>query len=238
MVAVFAIVCVILYVLLALIVVHLSEYILLPLRGSHAQQVWLWPSGGTKLLLYLQGNAEKPGKDGQTVAFFLDQGWDVLAVGYNSTLKATEHYILRAFNETAPDYAVTAIFARSLGTCFAPAVCQKAPRADTIQFVVYATPVTSVARLFNWHTCQAFKPVSSLFAGADRGLSQHVSTHKCFVILAQDDTITPHAEAAAFLKQGVPAQGTVFKLDGVGHNNFESADDYVDILHQITASKN
>lgn len=221
-----------LYVIVAVGLLYFSRSVIFPLGNEQVNEEWFWPAGGRKLLLYLQGNAETPLSQNRTIAFFLEQGWDVVAGGYSDSFEVTERDVLRRYESRAGDYPITAIFARSLGTCFAPMVCRKASAPNKIQFVIYATPVTSVGELANWHSWSLFRPFTAMIPGYDRGMTQHNTTHRYHIIIADNDSLTPKAQIQSFTKDKVDDRH-VHVIPLVGHNELETSAEYLTVLRQI-----
>lgn len=218
------------YLMLAWGMLYFSRSVLFPL--GHVDRKWLWTNNGSRLLLYLQGNAEIPSRRSKTISFFIDQGWDVLSVGYTDNFDVTDDNILRLYNKEASKYSQTAIFARSIGTCFAPQVCKNAAEPDKIQWVIYMTPVTSVSRLANWHLWNFMSPFVSFLHGANRGYSQHNTAHRHHVLLATEDMITPYQETKEFLKD---REVDVYEFPHTGHNDIETSPDYISVLQKCSA---
>ena len=191
-----------------------------PGHQTKAGQVQRWGEEHPRWVLYLQGNAEDVTAQNWMVAWFLRHRWGVVSVGYARSFDRTEKAILTAVRDerTRRNQQPWGVYSHSLGSCFAPTVCQTF--AGEPKFAIYATPLSSVGRVFNHHTRYLLGPVAPYLWGADRGLLRHnVVEPLPLVVLADNDTLTPADVTRAALAEHKVETSGVHVLKGT-HNDF------------------
>jgi len=218
-------------IIVGLCLIHFGHNIIFPLGNQFENEEYFWSAGGHKLLYYLQGNCEIPRRGNPTIQFFIDQGWDVCAGGYSDNTEETERLVLERYERYAQKYATTAVYARSLGTCFAPAVCREFP--SKILFAIYATPVTSIQHLFNWHTSSILWPFVHSQYMWNKGVIHHpAGGPRCHIIEAKDDTLIPSVHLQQFITMYQP-NAKVWSIDNADHNSFVQEPRYLEIMQDI-----
>lgn len=219
------------YVLVSVCMLFFSQSVIMPLGNRHFGTDWDFKAATTtnRMLFYLPGNNEVPSQDSTVIAFFRDHGWDVVCTGYADSFEVNDAALLKRYDRAAAQYSTTAIWARSIGTCFAAQLCAKAAQPDKILFVAYMTPVVDLAGLINWHTMSVFSPFSAYFPGGQRGLAHHRTAHRRYVIVAAEDAVTPRH----FVDAVDAANCRVETVANAGHNDIEQSAAFADVLKRI-----
>ena len=217
----------------------LVSRIALPLGRTHDGVVCFREAAGAakdgaprrrRLLVFLQGNMMDPWDD---YTEFTRRGWSVLAVGYTDTLTGSARNVLRAVNAhtSEHEYDDVGVWARSIGTCFAPELCARADCRDRMRWAAYVTPVSSVGEL------TGFGGVAVHFTeGAELGFARAQDAVPHHVLLASEDQVTPVAPVVRLIRDDrVPAPASVRVASGYGHNNITMAKERVQLLEALLA---
>lgn len=185
-----------------------------------------------RLLVFLQGNAMDPWDE---YAEFTRRGWSVLAVGYTDTLTGSARNVLRAVDAHTREheYDDVAVWARSIGTCFAPELCARAACRDRLRWAAYVTPVSSVGDLTGFGGAAA-----TFTEGAELGFARAQDAVPHHVLLASEDQVTPAAPVARMIRDGrVPEPASVRVAQGYGHNNVTMSAERAQMLDQLLVGK-
>ena len=205
----------------------LVSKITLPLGNKYKDVVCVRGSS-RRLLIFLQCNMMNPTAD---YAEFTKHGWTVFACGYTNTLIGTARHVVRAIDKFAGDgsaFGEIGVWARSIGTCFAPEVCLSAMCRDRIRWAAYITPLASVGELVRLPGTHLFVEGASLgFRRAQDAVPHHV-------LGASEDEVTPFEPVQRMIDAGgVPRPSSVRVALGYGHNNITLSSERYHLIREL-----
>lgn len=153
-----------------------------------------------------------------------------MAHGYGSDFETSEDVIMNQYDTMATKYEKTAIVARSIGSCFAPNICTRAKSPQKIQWVLYITPVTSISRIANYATRFILQPFTPYIRGGERGYIGHPENIPHYVVVAENDLVTPVVDIQDLVKnRDVKLQMVKY----ANHNDIENWEEYLTILKEV-----